>query len=196
MMTPLSDLRRLALFILAFFAISAGAAHPAAAQSVGALNQRLDEIAPQVAEGVSNPQAASQAIDKLDQAESDFTQIAENGRSSQEQLLATYDRLESMLSRMYTTYQRQKDACINTIDNGGNCDYEQPEQLALRALYPLSWLRIEGASLYGAEPARARRLLNQAIDGFSNSALVLLSPELIRENLLGRGYAERDLGKF
>jgi outer membrane protein assembly factor BamD (BamD/ComL family) len=195
-MTPVSDPRRPALAILAVLAIIAAASAPAAAQSLRELNQRLDEIAPQVSEGMTNPQAASAAIDRLDQAESDFAQIAENGRVGQADLLATYSRLESMLSRMYSAYQRRKDDCINTIDNGGSCDYEQPEQLALRALYPLSWLRFEGAGLYSGQPAMARRLLNQSIDGFTDSTLVIFSPELVRENLLGRGYAERDLGKF
>ena len=64
-----------------------------------------------------------------------------------------------MLDRMYRTYQKKKDDCIEAIDNGGSCDYDQPEQLALRALYPLSWLRFEGASIYANEPATARRLL-------------------------------------
>jgi hypothetical protein len=195
-MTLASDPRRFISVVFAALAMLMAVSLPAAAQSLRELNQQLDEIAPQVEEGVTNPQAASEAIDRLDRAESDFAQIAENGRVGQENLLDTYNRLESMLSRMYTTYQHQKDACINTIDNGGNCDYEQPEQLALRALYPLSWLRFEGAGLYGSQAYVARRLLNQAIDGFTSSTLVIFSPELIRENLLGRAYAERDLGKF
>ncbi|MBV8055388.1 MAG: hypothetical protein JO071_09135, partial [Deltaproteobacteria bacterium] len=122
--------------------------------------------------------------------------IAEGGRVDQEELLVTYHRLERMLSQMYQTYQNRKDACINTIDHGGNCDYEVPEQLALRALYPLSWLKVEGAALYKSQPYEARRLLNQAIDGFTDSTLILLAPELVRENLLGRAFAERELGKF
>jgi TolA-binding protein len=101
-----------------------------------------------------------------------------------------------MLDRMYRTYQKKKDDCIEAIDSGGNCDYDQPEQLALRALYPLSWLRFEGASIYAGQPATARRLLNQAIDGFTDSSLLILSPELVRENLLGRAFAERELGKY
>jgi hypothetical protein len=169
---------------------------PAMAQTLRGLDQTLNEIEPSVAQGVSNPSAASDAINRLDQAEADFAQIAERGGVDQEELLATYDRLERMLDQMYQTYQRRKDACINTIDQGGSCDYEQPEQLALRALYPLSWLKFEGALLYKSQPYEARRLLNQAIDGFTDSTLVILSPELVRENLLGRAFAERELGKF
>jgi TolA-binding protein len=111
-------------------------------------------------------------------------------------LLATYERLESMLDGLYQTYQKRKDDCVETIDNGGSCDYDQPEQLALRAVYPLSWLRFEGAQLHSGSPATAERLLNQAIDGFTDSSLLLLSPELVRENWLGRAFAERELGKY
>ena len=190
-----SDLGRLALFVFVG-AISLAAAGSAAAQSLGELNRRLNEIEPRVSEGVSNPQAASDAINQLDEAESEFAQIAENGRNNREELIDTFSRLEQMLNRMYVTYQRQKDACLNTIGNDGMCDYDQPEQLALRALYPLSWLRFEGAGLYTDEPATARRLLGEAIDGFTNSTLLIFTPELVRENLLGRAFSERELGKY
>jgi hypothetical protein len=169
---------------------------PAWAQSLRGLNETLDQIEPSVSQGISNPEVASDAIDRLDQAEADFARIAEQGRVGQEDLLETYHRLERMLNQIYQTYQGRKDACINTIDHGGNCDYEQPEQLALRALYPLSWLKFEGAMLYKSQPYEARRLLNESIDGFTDSTLVILAPELVRENLLGRAFAERELGKF
>lgn len=168
---------------------------PAAAQSLADLNRRIAGLEPQVAEGVANPEVASAVITQLDSSEAEFARVAEGSRSSGA-LLGTYERLESMLNRMYTTYQRKKDACIETIDRGGTCEYDQAEQLALRALYPLSWLRFEGAALYADEPATARHLLNQAIDGFTDSSLLILSPELVRENLLGRAYAERELGKY
>jgi hypothetical protein len=168
----------------------------AAAQTLRDLNETLDQIEPRVSQGATNAEAASEAIDRLDQAEADFARVAEQGRVDQEELLSTYHRLERMLDRMYQTYENQKDACINTIGRGGNCDYEQPEQLALRALYPLSWLKFEGAMLYRSQPYEARSLLNQAIDGFTGSTLVIFSPELVRENLLGRAFAERELGKF
>jgi hypothetical protein len=167
----------------------------ARAQSLGELNRRLEALEPQVAEGESSPQAASDAITQLDAAESDFGEIAESGHN-QAALLDTYQQLEGMLNRMYTTWQRKKDACIEAIDNGGNCDYDEPEQLALRSLYPLSWLWYQGASLYSGEPATQRRLLNQAVDGFTDSTLLIVSPELVRENLLGRAFAERALGQF
>jgi outer membrane protein assembly factor BamD (BamD/ComL family) len=193
-MRKIVDFARLApAFLLIVIAANP---RPAAAQTLRGLNETLDTIEPRVAEGVANPEAASEAIDRLDQVEADFARLAEAGRVDQEELLVTYHRLERLLDQMYQTYQSHKDACINTIDHGGNCDYEVPEQLALRALYPLSWLKFEGASLYKSQPYESRRLLNQAIDGFTDSTLVILAPELVRENLLGRAFAERELGKF
>lgn len=171
-------------------------ARAANAQSLSELARRVDALAPDVAAGLSNPTAASDAIDRLDKAEADFAQIAENEHADRADLFTTYGRLEGMLDRLYRAWEKRKDDCIETIDNGGTCNYDQPEQLALRAVYPLSWLRFEGAALYSGSPATARRLLNQAIDGFTDSSLLILSPELIRENLLGRAYAERELGKY
>lgn len=168
----------------------------ASAQSLRDLNSRLNEIEPQVHAGMHDTEAASDAIDRLDAAETEFAQLADSGGADRDDLLATYGRLETMLEQMYSTYQKQKDDCIETIDSGGTCDYDKPEQLSLRAVYPLSWLRFEGAELYRNQPDRARRLLDQAIDGFTDSSLLILSPELIRENLLGRAFAERELGKY
>jgi len=194
-MTAPSDRGRCARIVVAAGVLLA-LASAANAQSLNELNRRLGEIAPQAAAGLSNPDAASSAIDQLDKAEADFAQIAENERADRADLLATYGRLEEMLDQLYRAWQKRKDDCIETIDNGGACDYDQPEQLALRAVYPLSWLRFQGAALYSGTPATARRLLNQAIDGFTDSSLLILSPELIRENLLGRAFAERELGKY
>jgi len=194
-MTGSSDRGRRAGIVLAACALLAFAS-AANAQSLNELDRRLEALAPDVAAGLSNPATASDAIDRLDKAEADFAQIAENEHADRGDLLATYGRLEEMLDRLYSAWQKRKDDCIETIDNGGTCDYDQPEQLALRAVYPLSWLRFEGAALYSGTPATARRLLNQAIDGFTDSSLLILSPELIRENLLGRAYAERELGKY
>lgn len=194
-MTAPSDRGRGARIALAACALLA-LASAANAQSLSELNRRLDAIAPEASAGLTDPTAASSAIDQLDKAEADFAQIAESERTDRNDLIAAYGRLEQMLDRLYRTYQKRKDDCIETIDNGGSCDYDQPEQLALRAVYPLSWLRFQGAALYSGSPATARRLLNQAIDGFTDSSLLILSPELVRENLLGRAFAERELGKY
>src|ERR1700687_5073048 len=167
----------------------------AASASLGGLNSRLNGLESRVNEALSDPATASSVITQLDEAEGEFEEAA-NSRNSRSELIETYLQLESMLNRLYQAYQHKKDACIAQIDAGGNCDYDQPEQLALRALYPLSWLHYRGALLYSNDPALARRLLNQAIDGFTSSTLVIFSPELIRENLLGRALCERELGKY
>ena len=182
--------------VVAVSTLTLGLATAASAQTLNSLNRRLDELQPQVSAALSNSAEAGAVIDQLDQAEAEFAQIVEGERNDREDLVATYDRLESMLSRMYNTYEKKKDDCVQAIDEGGSCDYSEPEQLALRALYPLSWLRFEGAAIHGNDPATAKRLLNEAIDGFTDSSLLILSPELIRENLLGRAYAERELGKY
>ena len=137
-----------------------------ASASLGGLNSRLNALEPRVNEALSDPGAASSVISELDEAEGEFEEAA-NGRNSRSELIETYLQLESMLNRIYQAYQHKKDACIAQIDAGGNCDYDQPEQLALRALYPLSWLHYRGALLYSDDPGLARRLLNQAIDGFT-----------------------------
>jgi thioredoxin-like negative regulator of GroEL len=168
----------------------------AAADSLSALNQRLDAVEPQVSQAVSDPALASSVINRLDEDEAEFAQLAESSHYSRDRLLDTYSRLEDMLNRMYTTYNGKKEACIRIIDNGGSCDYDSPERLALRAVYPLSWLRFQGSMLYSGDPSVQRRLLNEAIDGFTDSTLLIVAPELIRENLLGRAFCERELGKF
>ncbi|MGH7934764.1 MAG: tetratricopeptide repeat protein [Candidatus Binataceae bacterium] len=194
-MRPVSDFRRVGLVaaVIGVFVLSAAIA---AASGLSDFNQRLDAIEPQVARGVSDPAVASEVISQLDKDEANFAQLAESSHYDRGRLIDTYTRLEEMLNRMYTTYNNQKEACIRRIDNGGSCDYDSPERLALRALYPLSWLRFQGAMLFVDQPWRQRKLLDQAIDGFTDSTLLIVAPELVRENLLGRAYCERELGKF
>ncbi|MFZ0887411.1 MAG: tetratricopeptide repeat protein [Candidatus Binataceae bacterium] len=182
-----------AALLLAVLIACAGTAQ---AQSIGALNSELAEIAPQVGAAASNQSAAGETITRLDQAEAAFAKLADNPKTDRGELQSAYTRLEEMLNRMYTTYKQKKDDCIAQISNGGQCDYDVPEQLSLQALYPLSWLHFQGAALYSNQPEQAKRLLNQAIDGFTESTLVIVAPELIRENLLGRAYCERELGKY
>ncbi len=110
---------------------------PSAARA--GLNARLNALEPRVNEALDNPAAAGSVVSELDSAEGEFEELA-NGRASRAELIETYLQLESMLNRIYQAYQHKKDACIAQIDAGGNCDYDQPEQIALRALYPLSWL--------------------------------------------------------
>lgn len=169
----------------------------AQAQSIGALNSELAELGPQVNAALSNPSSAGEVVERLDKAEATFARLADNPKSDRGELASAYARLEEMLNRIYTTYKQKKDECIEQQSNGGaQCDYDTPEQVSLRALYPLSWLHFQGATLYANQPEQAKRLLNEGIDGFTESTLAMPDPELTRENLLGRAYCERELGKY
>ena len=145
----------------------------------------------------SNESTADEVISKLDNAEADFAKLTSSGKVDKGALIPIFHQLDEMLDRIQTVYLKKKDDCINTIDNGGQCDYDKPEQYALRAAYPLAWLRFTAATtLFDDNAEQSKKLLNQAIEGFTNSMLAMPDPNLIRENTLGRAYCERELGKF
>src|SRR5574337_455222 len=113
-----SGLRRLVPLIAV---LAVAVAVPAArAAGLGGLNSRLAALEPRVDEALANPSVASDVIQQLDMAEGEFEQIANSGRAGRGELLEAYMRLESMLNRLYTAYQRKKDACIAQIDAGGH----------------------------------------------------------------------------
>ncbi len=182
------------LIVLAALVAVSSRAH---AQSLSALNNELSGLASQVSAAAAgnNYDEANDVVARLDQAEATFAKIAENSRGDKESLVGTYARLEELLGRMYSAFKQKKEDCLARIETT-QCNYDEPEQVSLRALYPLSWLRYQGSFIFANEPSTARHLLNQAIDGFTESTLVIVAPELIRENLLGRAFCERELGKF
>ncbi len=187
---------RLPVMLAAFFALvfTAGIA---AAQSAGQLESELSSLSGQMSSAESNESTADQVITRLDAAESSFAKLTSSGKVDKGALIPIYRQLEEMLNRMQTAYLKKKDDCINTIDNGGQCDYDKPEQFALRAAYPLAWLRFTAATtLFDDNAEQSKKLLNEAIEGFTNSMLAMPDPNLIRENTLGRAYCERELGKF
>src|SRR5882757_9122156 len=188
---------RLLVMLIAFFTLSL-TAKMAAAQSIGQLQGELSSLQGQIGSAESNEATADQVITKLDAAEGNFAKLASAGKVDKGALIPIYRQLESMLDRMQTTYSKKKDDCIATLDSGaGQCDYDKPEQLALRAAYPLSWLRFQAATtLFDDSAEQSKKLLNQSIDGFTASMLAMPDPNLIRENTLGRAYCERELGKF
>src|SRR5947209_17789952 len=102
-MTKLTDFPWMMLSLTAV--LVAISQRPALAQTLRGLNETLDRIEPSVAQGISNPGSASDAIERLDQAEADFARIAEQGRVAEDELLGTYHRLEPMLDQLYRTYQ-------------------------------------------------------------------------------------------
>ncbi|HEY9159273.1 hypothetical protein [Candidatus Binatus sp.] len=187
---------RLMVMLTAFFAL-AFTAGIAAAQSAGQLEGELSSLSGQMSSAESNESTADQVISRLDNAEGSFAKITSSGKVDKGALIPLYHQLESMLDRMQSVYSKKKDDCIAQIDNGGQCDYDKPEQLALRAAYPLAWLRFTAATtLFDDNAEQAKKLLNEAIDGFTASTLAMPDPNLIRENTLGRAYCERELGKF
>jgi TolA-binding protein len=169
----------------------------AEAQTVAQLSAQVSEAVAKVPAAESSEQAAGQLITELDRLEALYAKVASEAATNQASLGPVYSQLEQALNRLYNTYKKKKDDCIQQIDSGGQCDYSVPEQLGLQALYPLSWLRFQGAtSVYANNEGQAKKLLNQAIDGFTESTLVIVDPNLVRENLLGRANCERELGKF
>ncbi len=187
---------RLPVMLAAFFAL-AFTASIAAAQSSGQLESELSSLSGQMSSAESNESTADQVISRLDGAEASFAKLTSSGKVDKGALIPLYHQLESMLDRMETVYSKKKDDCIAQIDNGGQCDYDKPEQFALRAAYPLAWLRFTAATtLFDDNAEQSKKLLNEAIDGFTASMLAMPDPNLIRENTLGRAYCERELGKF
>src|SRR5580704_10481835 len=187
---------RLTVMLATFFTL-AFAAGIAAAQSAGQLESEVSSLSGQMSSAESNPSTADQVIGRLDTAEGDFAKLTQSGKVDKGALIPIYHQLESMLDRMQTAWSKKKDDCIAQIDNGGQCDYDQPEQLALKAAYPLAWLRFTAATtLFDDSAEQSKKLLNQSIDGFTASMLAMPDPNLIRENTLGRAYCERELGKF
>jgi hypothetical protein len=182
--------------VLAVACVLVAATTAFAAEGIGAFISDLNALEPHVEQGVNDPRVASDVINELDADEGIFAHLTTVPGISRAELLSAYDLLERMLGRMYDVYFKKHEACLTAIGNGAaDCDYSMLEQLELRALYPLSWLRFHGSILFNSPQVR-RRMLQKAAAGFTQSALVIVSPELIRENLLGRAYCERDLGQF
>jgi Tetratricopeptide repeat len=196
-MNSVSLVRRASIAATCAFAALALSMGAARAQSLSDINSQLSQIEGQLPAARNNTGQAGSVITQLDRLEALFAKLASSPKIDKSSLAPTYNRLDSALGGMYTTWKQKKDDCINTIDNGGQCDYTEPEKLALQALYPLSWLRFTGATtVYAGDSTMAKKLLNQAVDGFTESTLVIVDPNLIRENLLGRAYCERELGKY
>ncbi|HYK64895.1 MAG TPA: hypothetical protein VEY94_08110 [Patescibacteria group bacterium] len=188
--------RRLTATLAAFFAL-AFTAGVALAQSAGELESELSSLSGQMSAAENSEATADQVISKLDAAEATFAKLTSSGKVDKGSLIPLYRQLEGMLARIQKVYSDKKDACISTIDNGGQCDYDKPEQFALRAAYPLAWLRFTAATtLFDDNAEESKKLLNQSIDGFTASMLAMPDPNLVRENTLGRAYCERELGKF
>jgi len=167
----------------------------AGSQGLGEFVEHLTAMESRMNQALGNPRVAGDVISELDADEGTFAHFTAVSGESRAELLDAYHLLDRMLGQIYETYRRKHDECLTAMGNGVECDYNTLEILELRALYPLSWLRFHGSILFSSPEAR-RHILKDAMAGFTQSALVIVSPELIRENLLGRAYCERDLGQF
>src|SRR5258708_24182757 len=158
---------RLVAMMAAFFAVVLMAG-VAAAQSAGQLESEVSSLSGQMSSAESNPSTADQVIGRLDAAEGNFAKLTQSGKVDKCSLIPIYRQLESMLDRMETTYAKKKDECIAQIDSGGQCDYDQPEQLALKAAYPLSWRRFTAATtLFDDNAEQTKKRRNQCVDVFT-----------------------------
>src|SRR5260370_33701598 len=160
---------RVVAMMAAFFAVrlSAGVA---AAQSGGQRESEVSRLSGQMSSAESNPSTADQVIGRLDAAEGNFAKLASGGKVDKGSLIPIYHQLESMLDRMETTYAKKKDDCIAQIDSGGQCDYDQPEQLAMKAADPRSRARFTAANtLLHENAAPSKRPRKQTNDGVTMS---------------------------
>ena len=167
----------------------------AGSQGLGEFVEHLTAMESRMNQALGNPRVAGDVISELDADEGTFAHFTAVSGESRAELLDAYHLLDRMLGQIYETYRRKHDECLTAMGNGVECDYNTLEILELRALYPPSWLRFHGSKMFTSPEAR-RRILKDAMAGFTQSALVIVSPEMIRENLLGRAYCERDLGQF
>src|SRR5262249_24803836 len=71
------------------------------AQSMSELNSMLSQIQGQMSEAESNTATGKEAVEKLDKAEALFAQIASSPKSDKSELPSAYQRLDSMLNRLY-----------------------------------------------------------------------------------------------
>jgi hypothetical protein len=193
-MTSSIMLRRLTAITVIGAFVALGA-RGALAQELGS---QISSLESQMSGAMNSDSEAQSVVEKLDNAEKTFAQVSSSPKANKAALVPDYEQLESMLSRLHDAYAKKKDDCINQMDNNGaQCDYTAPEQVSLAAAYPLAWLRFQGAStIFTDQPERAKKLLNQAIDDFTQSSLAMPDPNLVRENVLGRAYCERELGKY
>ena len=146
----------------------------------------------------SNESTADEVISsKLDSAEANFAKLTSSGKVDKGALIPIFHQLDGMLDRIQTVYLKKKDDCINRSTTAGNATTTSPSNS--RCVPPI---RSHGCGsrprprCSTTMPKQSKKLLNQAIEGFTNSMLAMPDPNLIRENTLGRAYCERELGKF
>ena len=147
---------------------------------------------------LSSDAQAQSMVEKLDSAEKTFAQISSGNEGQQGRVAARLrsPRIDAVAHARNLSRRRKTTASSKSI-TAASATIRRPSRSRCAAAYPLAWLRFQGAStVYTDQPERAKKLLNQAIDDFTQSSLAMPDPNLVRENVLGRAYCERELGKY
>jgi tetratricopeptide (TPR) repeat protein len=145
--------------------------------------------------------AASPELTKLEGRAKGFYEDVAAGR--RERAAGEWAGLEADLAAYAGRLRSQLDAMRDEVmERDGDLEelyrsprWRQPEIDSLVATYHLAWVRYQGAQLV-SDAAKKRKLLQQAVDGFSQFLLVQEVPEIYAESLYGRGLAFMDLGEW
>jgi tetratricopeptide (TPR) repeat protein len=137
---------------------------------------------------------------RLEQRSKAFYDLLERGE--REKAAATAPALLADLTAFTENIQKRLDGMRDEVmERDGDIEelyrsprWREPEIASLVATYHLAWVRYQAAQLTG-DPAKKKKLLEQAAEGFSQFLVVNEVPEIYGESLYGRGLAFLDLGE-
>lgn len=144
---------------------------------------------------------AAQDVPGLEQRARAFYELLERGQ--RDRAAAVAPDLERDLAAAATALGAEQDRMRDGVterDEDVEALYASPRwrEVEVRSLvvaYHLAWVRYQAAQLTGEGPRR-RKLLEQAVDGFSQFTAAPDVPEIYAESLYGRGLAYLDLGQY
>jgi TolA-binding protein len=142
--------------------------------------------------------ASTSALEARAQA---FYELLERGQK--ERAAAEFPGLEHDLSSTLDALDdRLEKLRDDVVDRDGDLEalyaspeWRDPEVQSLVLSYHLAWVRYQGAQLV-TDAARKKKLLQEAVDGFSKFTIVNEVPEVYAESLYGRGLAFMDLNEL
>jgi tetratricopeptide (TPR) repeat protein len=143
---------------------------------------------------------AAESLPQLEARSKAFYDLLERGE--RERAASMWPDLERALAASADELKDRLDTMREAvIDQDGDLEelyrtprWREPEIASLVVTYHLAWVRYQGAQLTG-DAARKKKLLQQAIEGFSQFLVVNDVPEIYSESLYGRGLAFLDLGE-
>lgn len=145
--------------------------------------------------------ARAEDVPALEQRARAFYELLERGQRDRAAALAPdLERdLAAAAARITGELDRMRDA-VTERDDDLEALYESPrwrdtEIQSLVIAYHLAWVRYQAAQLTGAGPRR-KKLLEEAVDGFSQFTAAPDVPDIYAESLYGRGLAYLDLGQY